>query len=106
MKNLINDVATEARALLNGILADCDTDDTTGTCLFASLLLARLAHSKGLSAVIRGGDGKSDGGLFTMYGGFGHYWCERSPTTMNSILLIYRQINLASKELSLRTSKR
>lgn len=30
----------------------------------------------------------------------------RSPTTMNSILLIYRQINLASKELSLRTSKR
>ena len=78
MKNLINDVATEARALLNGILADCDTDDTTGTCLFASLLLARLAHSKGFSAVIRGGDGKSDGGLFTMYGGFGHYWCEIS----------------------------
>ncbi|WP_258814597.1 hypothetical protein [Klebsiella pneumoniae] len=40
--------------------------------------MARLAHSKGLSAVIRGGDGKSDGGLFTMYGGFGHYWCEIS----------------------------
>lgn len=105
MKNLINDVATEARALLNGILADCDTDDTTGTCLFASLLLARLAHSKGLSAVIRGGDGKSDGGLFTMYGGFGHYWCEISNNDEFHIVDISAD-NLASKELSLRTSKR
>lgn len=71
----IEDVAIEARALLLDVLAECDTKDTTGSCLYASRLLALVAQSKGMNVDIKGGDGESDGGLFTMTRGHGHYWC-------------------------------
>lgn len=43
---------------------------------FASYLVCYLAKTKGLDAVVRGGNGADDGGIFIECGGFGHYWCE------------------------------
>ncbi|QCR38776.1 hypothetical protein C1N62_21860 (plasmid) [Nissabacter sp. SGAir0207] len=51
---------------------------TTGLCLMACTLVQRAAALAGYAAVIRGGDGLEDGGLFLPHGRYGHYWCEVS----------------------------
>jgi hypothetical protein len=51
---------------------------TAGSCLYAAILM-RTAISQWLkryTAVIRGGDGAGDGGLFADGKGHGHYWVE------------------------------
>ncbi len=73
---LVSDIARVAHEKLLSILTECGIEKTAGTCLFASYLVCYLAKTKGLDAVVRGGNGADDGGIFIECGGFGHYWCE------------------------------
>lgn len=73
---LVSGIARVAHEKLLSVLTECGTKKTKGTCLFASYLVCYLAKTKGLDAVVRGGNGADDGGIFTESGGFGHYWCE------------------------------
>ena len=75
-------LATDAYSSLKNILNDNGTSDTTGTCMFASLLVCEFAHRRGMSAAVRGGNGTDDGGSFNESGGHGHYWCEVSAGEM------------------------
>ncbi|HCU1445517.1 TPA: hypothetical protein OUG75_003698 [Escherichia coli] len=75
-------LATDAYSSLKNILNDNGTSDTTGTCMFASLLVCEFAHRRGMSAAVRGGNGADDGGIFNESGGHGHYWCEVSAGEM------------------------
>ncbi|EIQ1396910.1 hypothetical protein LUO66_004059 [Escherichia coli] len=75
-------LATDAYSSLKNILNDNGTSDTTGTCMFASLLVCEFAHRRGMSAAVRGGNGTDDGGIFNESGGHGHYWCEVSAGEM------------------------
>ena len=75
-------LATDAYSSLKNILNDNGTSDTTGTCMFASLLVCEFAHRRGMSAAVRGGSGTDDGGIFNESGGHGHYWCEVSAGEM------------------------
>ncbi|EIN0475560.1 hypothetical protein LMG98_005144 [Escherichia coli] len=75
-------LATDAYSSLKNILNDNGTSDTTGTCMFASLLVCEFAHRRGMSAAVRGGNGTDDGGIFNESGGHGHYWCEVSTGEM------------------------
>ncbi|MEB7009620.1 hypothetical protein NA900_18405 [Escherichia coli] len=75
-------LATDAYSSLKNILNDNGTIDTTGTCMFASLLVCEFAHRRGMSAAVRGGNGTDDGGIFNESGGHGHYWCEVSAGEM------------------------
>lgn len=76
-------LATDAYSSLKNILNDNGTSDTTGTCMFASLLVCEFAHRRGMSAAVRGGNGTDDGGIFNESGGHGHYWCEVSAGEMS-----------------------
>ena len=75
-------LATDAYSSLKNILNDNGTRDTTGTSMFASLLVCEFAHRRGMSAAVRGGNGTDDGGIFNESGGHGHYWCEVSAGEM------------------------
>ncbi|MEZ3204488.1 hypothetical protein AB9L77_10655 [Escherichia coli] len=75
-------LATDSYSSLKNILNDNGTSDTTGTCMFASLLVCEFAHRRGMSAAVRGGNGTDDGGIFNESGGHGHYWCEVSAGEM------------------------
>ncbi|HHZ6532835.1 TPA: hypothetical protein ACWLDA_004187 [Escherichia coli] len=75
-------LATDAYSSLKNILNDNGTSDTTGTCMFASLLVCEFAHRRSMSAAVRGGNGTDDGGIFNESGGHGHYWCEVSAGEM------------------------
>ena len=75
-------LATDAYSSLKNILNDNGTSDTTGTCMFASLLVCEFAHRRGMSAAVRGGNGADNGGIFNESGGHGHYWCEVSAGEM------------------------
>lgn len=75
-------LATDAYSSLKNILNDNGTSDTTGTCMFASLLVCEFAHRRGMSAAVRGGNETDDGGIFNESGGHGHYWCEVSAGEM------------------------
>ena len=75
-------LATDAYSSLKNILNDNGTSDTTGTCMFASLLVCEFAHRRGMSAAVRGGNGTDDGCIFNESGGHGHYWCEVSAGEM------------------------
>lgn len=75
-------LATDAHSSLKQILNDNGTSDTTGTCMFASLLVCEFAHRRNMSTTVRGGNGRDDGGIFNEFGGHGHYWCEVSAGGM------------------------
>ncbi|MGL9585988.1 hypothetical protein [Escherichia coli] len=69
-------LAEDAYSTYKEILKECGASDTTGTCMFASISLCELALRRNFEAIIRGGDGINNGGLFNEFGGHGHYWCE------------------------------
>ncbi|EPI3101123.1 hypothetical protein NNU90_005519, partial [Citrobacter farmeri] len=69
-------LAEDAYSTYKEILKECGASDTIGTCMFASISLCELALSRNFEAIIRGGDGINNGGLFNEFGGHGHYWCE------------------------------
>lgn len=72
----ILELADDAYRSLKEILKENGTSDSSGTCMFASILVCEFALRRGMDASIRGGNGSDDGGLFNEYGGYGHYWCE------------------------------
>ncbi|EAO1992431.1 hypothetical protein E0G79_21915 [Salmonella enterica] len=72
----ILELADDAHKSLKETLKENGTSDTTGTCMYASILVSGFAFHRGIVAEIRGGNGSNDGGLFNENGGFGHYWCE------------------------------
>lgn len=50
---------------------------TMGACLYAAVLCSKLiCRFTSAEAIVRGGDGSGDGGLFIQNTGYGHYWVE------------------------------
>lgn len=74
----IETVAASARKIFEASLAQClGHQDTIGTCLFGAVLCAKMINQfTAAIAIVRGGDGESDGGLFIGAVGYGHYWVE------------------------------
>jgi hypothetical protein len=81
-------VADSARRIFEASLAQClGHQNTKGTCLFGAVLCAKMLNKfSEATAVIRGGDGESDGGIFIGGVGHGHYWVEAK--TMDSTFVI------------------
>jgi hypothetical protein len=71
-------MVSEARGHFLQILeASLQRQDTKGTCLFAVIFCSTLINRfTSFTAVIRGGDGSGDGGLFIGGQWHGHYWIE------------------------------
>jgi hypothetical protein len=71
-------IVTEARDHFLQILeASVEHQNTKGTCLFAVVFCGTLINRfTGFTAIIRGGDGSGDGGLFIGDKGYGHYWID------------------------------
>ena len=68
MKNLINDVATEARALLNGILADCDTDDISADQFgFEGVIVKNIKEVEGWPRYIPGNQDVVNAGVEELF---------------------------------------
>lgn len=66
----ILELADDAHKSLKETLKENGTSDTTGTCMYASILVSGFAFHRGIVAEIRGGNGSNDGGLFNENGGF------------------------------------
>ncbi|MEG1347692.1 MAG: hypothetical protein RSD49_06520 [Hafnia sp.] len=71
-------IATHTRMTLEAMLTQSlGHHETTGACLYASFLChALISKFTSASAIIRGGDGLQDGGVFVGDRGYGHYWVE------------------------------
>ncbi|PHM59495.1 hypothetical protein [Xenorhabdus ishibashii] len=82
----IYEVTHYARQLFDHLLDFNSLRNTKGTCLHASLLLAFMLERAGFESKVCGGDGLSDGGLFTKKGGHGHYWCEVKNSPVSIII--------------------
>lgn len=82
----LNEIAQKARLILDGLLTHCDVASTRGTCLYASLMLAAMLTRGGYPTRIRGGDGDTDGGLYTASSRHGHYWCEATADMLSLLL--------------------
>lgn len=84
MQDEFGEVLLDARRVFTQLLLLSDIGDTDGTCLHASLLvrdMLRLCAPARADPVIRGGDGREDGGYRDADGVLrGHYWVEASST--------------------------
>lgn len=85
MKQSVAEIAEEARSLHCRLLScTVGQKETTGSCLYAAILLANMLDKFGdcRNAVVRGGDGLGDGGYRDATGTWhGHYWVEvESPS--------------------------
>lgn len=71
-------MAIHTRELFEGLLGNAlGHQQTLGTCLYASVLCTVIINKfTDATAVVRGGDGEADGGLFIDWVGHGHYWVE------------------------------
>ncbi|WP_049096872.1 hypothetical protein [Burkholderia cepacia] len=74
----IEDVCQAMRAIFVGVMIAGEISSTKGRCLQASIMLERaLDQMTDGSAIVRGGDGASDGGACDVMGKWhGHYWVE------------------------------
>lgn len=82
----LTEIAQKARLILDGLLAHCDVASTKGTCLYASLMLAAMLTRGGYPTRIRGGNGDTDGGLYTASSRHGHYWCEATANNADFVV--------------------
>ncbi|MFL1480953.1 hypothetical protein [Pseudomonas grimontii] len=84
----IASVAESARKIFAASLSQCfGHQDTAGTCLFGAVLCAKMINQfTDATAVIRGGDGECDGGVFIDGVGHGHYWVEAQTT--DSVIVV------------------
>ncbi|WP_272570137.1 hypothetical protein [Providencia sp. PROV255] len=82
----LTEIAQKARLILDGLLAHCDVASTKGKCLYASLMLAAMLTRGGYPTRIRGGDGHTDGGLYTASSRHGHYWCEATADNADFVV--------------------
>ena len=68
-------VEMSRRIFENLISSSLNTSDTTGTCMYGSILVSMLLEKfSGVRTRIAGGDGVGDGGIVTPEGMKGHYW--------------------------------
>lgn len=68
-------VEMSRRIFENLISSTLKTSDTTGTCMYGSILVSMLLEKfSGVRTRIAGGDGVGDGGIVTPEGMKGHYW--------------------------------
>jgi hypothetical protein len=84
----VREIAEGMREVHETILADCDIDGTSGTCLYGSYLLQTLLTKFGDCNVrVCGGDGLRDGGAADPSGKWhGHYWVEGVTSTGESFV--------------------
>lgn len=75
---VIASISANMRRIFESVLVATDVEGTSGTCLYASILLQQsLDRFGGCETVVRGGDGLSDGGARDTVGAWhGHYWVE------------------------------
>ena len=71
-------LAASTREIFERVLAQSQGHQRTlGTCLYAAVLCSVVINRfTNLQAIVRGGDGEADGGLFIDGVGHGHYWVE------------------------------
>ncbi|BDA57965.1 MULTISPECIES: hypothetical protein [Enterobacteriaceae] len=68
-------VEMSRRIFENLISSSLNSSDTTGTCMYGSILVSMLLEKfSGVRTRIAGGDGVDDGGILTAAGMKGHYW--------------------------------
>lgn len=82
MKEL-EEIALLARKILQEALLRCmNKDNTKGACLYgAHLVHTMVSQFTQYGSVVRGGDGRGDGGFYISGVGHGHYWVEvRMPS--------------------------
>ncbi len=74
----IESISSRMRRIFEKVLVATDVKGTSGTCIYASILLQQSPDRfGGCETVVRGGDGLSDGGVRDMVGVWhGHYWVE------------------------------
>lgn len=75
----LHDIAgTIRRIYLLALQDSIGRAETNGACFYACILLQQAVERfSAMTALIRGGDGESDGGYFDSNGrGHGHYWVE------------------------------
>lgn len=79
----IEEIAHLARRILQDALLHCmNKDNTKGACLYgAHLVHTMVSQFTGYQSIVRGGDGKDDGGFFKDGIGSGHYWVEVETAT-------------------------
>ena len=75
LETIVHDVRAMYLSMLSHAL---DTEDTAGSCLYASVFLSQAINRyTSLAAKVRGGDGEGDGGYVDAQGvSHGHYWVE------------------------------
>ncbi|HBX5859168.1 hypothetical protein ABDC16_00535 (plasmid) [Klebsiella pneumoniae] len=71
-----SEVVEMSRRIFEKILnSSLQSSDTTGTCMYGSILVSMLLEKfSGVKTRIAGGDGAGDGGIMTPDGMKGHYW--------------------------------
>lgn len=81
-------VATSARKIFAASLTKClGHQDTKGSCLFGAALCAKMINQfTSATAIIRGGDGELDGGLYIDGVGHGHYWVEANTSDSTFVI--------------------
>lgn len=76
----LREIAETTRSLYNAVLTEAlGSTETRGTCLYGAILLCESFNrmARGVSAIVRGGDGAGDGGFVAQDGvARGHYWVE------------------------------
>ncbi|EJH7012846.1 hypothetical protein NFT50_001248 [Salmonella enterica] len=79
----IEEIAYLARRILQDALLRCmNKDNTKGACLYgAHLVHTMISQFTSFHSIVRGGDGKDDGGFFNGGVGSGHYWVEVETTS-------------------------
>lgn len=79
-----------ARGTIHAMLAASKIDGTAGSCLYAAILLQMMIrlYCGRDCAVIRGGDGRRNGGYVDAAGNaHGHYWVEATDDTDDRYVL-------------------
>ncbi|AHE47381.1 hypothetical protein ACX6B8_005414 [Klebsiella pneumoniae] len=80
-------VEMSRRIFENLISSTLKTSDTTGTCMYGSILVSMLLEKfSGVRTRIAGGDGVGDGGIVTPEGMKGHYWVVANVHGMHFIV--------------------
>ncbi|QIZ23016.1 Hypothetical protein (plasmid) [Pseudomonas putida] len=76
----VSSLASSTLAVFESLLAQSlGHQRTSGACLYAAVLCKTLINRfTSYQAIVRGGDGEADGGLFIGKVGHGHYWIEAS----------------------------
>ncbi|HIE4884572.1 TPA: hypothetical protein ACXNKY_005494 [Klebsiella pneumoniae] len=91
-------VEMSRRIFENLISSTLKTSDTTGTCMYGSILVSMLLEKfSGVRTRIAGGDGVGDGGIVTPEGMKGHYWVDITADQFGMDSIIYKGLKDAQE---------